>query len=171
MPSITAIEEYIGLIKTDASKTLGVKIGDKEITPGDYLPKLEAAATPTLSFAVSDTIAKHVVICVDLDGPFPSFNFLSPILHWIQSDLQTSSLTTNQPSIANYVGPGPPPGSGPHRYVFLLYKQPSEFRLDQYVPSGGKEFGIMARMRYDLSAFEEMARLGKPIAVNYFTSN
>lgn len=40
MPSITGIEEYIGLIKSNASKTLGVKIGDKQITPGEYLPKL-----------------------------------------------------------------------------------------------------------------------------------
>lgn len=44
MPSITGIEEYIGLIKTDPSKTLGVKIGDKEINPGDYLPKLGQCA-------------------------------------------------------------------------------------------------------------------------------
>lgn len=40
MPSITGIEEYIRLIKSNAANTLVVKIGDKQITPGEYLPKL-----------------------------------------------------------------------------------------------------------------------------------
>jgi phosphatidylethanolamine-binding protein len=116
-----------------------------------------------------------VVICVDLDGPFPSFNILSPILHWIHSDLQACSplttLTTKAPFIANYIGPGPPPGSSPHRYVFLLYIQPNGFNHMLYAPANGAEYGNMARMRFDLARFEQKAKLGNPIAVNYFKSN
>jgi phosphatidylethanolamine-binding protein len=116
-----------------------------------------------------------VAICVDLDGPFPSFNFLSPILHWIQSDLHAPSastaLSTEAAFIADYIGPGPPPGSSPHRYVFLLYRQPEGFDAELYAPANGAKYGHMARMRFDLAGFEERAKLGKPIAVNYFKSN
>jgi phosphatidylethanolamine-binding protein len=80
-------------------------------------------------------------------------------------------LTAEKSFIANYIGPGPPPGSSPHRYVFLLYKQPDEFEFEDYAPPKGKTYGNMARMRYDLAAFEAKAKLGKPVAVNYFTSN
>ncbi|KAK5044367.1 hypothetical protein LTR84_011317 [Exophiala bonariae] len=175
MSLIAYVEQYIKLAKSDATKTLGLRVGGKDIVAGDYLPLSEAVSVPEISLTTDDPAGRYVTVCVDLDGPYPSFPFLSPILHWVQSDLQasrsTKALTTEKPFIANYIGPGPPPGSSPHRYVFLLYNQPEEFDLKLYAPPGGKEYGNMARMRYDLAAFEEKAKLGKPIAVNYFTSN
>jgi phosphatidylethanolamine-binding protein len=83
----------------------------------------------------------------------------------------STTLNTEAPFVANYIGPGPPPGSSPHRYVFLLYKQPDAFDLKLYAPANGAEYGNMARMRFDLAGFEQKAKLGSPIAVNYFKSN
>jgi phosphatidylethanolamine-binding protein len=136
---------------------------------------IEATSAPEIAFAVKSPLAKYIVICLDPDGPFPSFNVLSPILHWIQSDFKvaasTDTLTTTEPFIANYIGPGPPPGSFPHRYVFLLYEQPSDFNSRDHAPPGGKPFGTWARMRWDLPAWEKRAKLDRPVAVGYFTSN
>lgn len=114
-----------------------------------------------------------MVVCLDLDAPFTSFSFMSPILHWIQPGLkvQGDRFEATEPFIVDYAGPGPPPGSGPHRYCFFLYEQPEGFDVKAHAPSGGAKVGIWPRVRYSLEDWEEKAKLGEVIAANYFTSN
>lgn len=80
-------------------------------------------------------------------------------------------LISNAPFVADYVGPGPPPGSSPHRYLFLLYKQPAAFDGKEHAPADGKPYGNMTRMRFGLSDWEKKVNLKSPVAVNYFISN
>lgn len=100
---------------------------------------------------------------------------MGPILHWIQSGLTGTdvgtTLSSNVPAVASFLAPSPPPGSGPHRYVFLLYEQPEGFDVKRFAPANGQEMGIMQRVRYDLANFEKEAGLGPVVAANYFTSN
>jgi phosphatidylethanolamine-binding protein len=72
--------------------------------------------------------------------------------------------------VAPYRGPGPPPPSAPHRYVFLLYEQPEGFDAEKFAP-GGQPMSRPARMRYDYDAFAKEANLGPVIASTYFLSN
>lgn len=92
-----------------------------------------------------------------------------------QSDFQTSEATsmpfatTNADATTPYLGPGPPPGyamynlsrtlqtdhfdsSGPHRYTFLLYREPEEHTVssDDVI---GNEF--TQRRNWNLEAFVE----------------
>lgn len=119
---------------------------------------------------------------LDLDAPFQSITVLGPILHWIQpglkavpspdgSRIELSSQDT--PFIANYIGPAPPPPSGPHRYVFFLYEQPADFDVERHliVKEKGKAVGNGKRIRYDLEAFERQASLWDIVAGNFFVSN
>ena len=134
----------------------------------------EAQETPSLTFK-STSNSTYIAICLDLDAPVPSFSILGPVLHWCQPGLKpdvsgSGTLTSSEPFVANYAGPGPPPGSSPHRYVFLLYEQPAGFEVSKYAPAGGKGMGIRGRMRYDLGVFEREAGLGEVVAVNYFRS-
>jgi hypothetical protein len=115
-----------------------------------------------------------MVVALDLDAPFPSFSVLGPVLHWIQPGFKPgpgNTLTSSEPFIANYAGPAPPPGSAPHRYVFLLFEQPDAFNGNRYAPTGGAPVGIWPRMRYDLDTWQKTAKLDEPLAVNYFLSN
>lgn len=141
----------------------------------------DAQSPPELAFNVPSD-KTYLVISLDLDAPFQSWTVLGPILHWIQPCLKPESSETaadgvakltwsDTPFIANYIGPAPPPGSGPHRYVFFLYEQPDDFDGAKWAPPGGKKLGNRPRMRYDLDAFEKEAKLGPVIAVNYFVSN
>ncbi|EMC98435.1 hypothetical protein BAUCODRAFT_121305 [Baudoinia panamericana UAMH 10762] len=110
-----------------------------------------------------------------MDAPFPSFRLLGPILHWVQPGFQSNSAGTltagSTPFVANYIGPAPPPFSGPHRYAFLLYREPEGFDGSRYAPPDGQPLPNTQRMRYDLDAFEQEAKLGPIVACNYFTSN
>ena len=115
-----------------------------------------------------------MAVALDLDAPFPSWGGLGPILHWIQPGFKAgpkNTLTSSQPFVANYIGPAPPPGSGPHRYAFFLFEQPDNFDGKKYAPADGKPLGNWSRMRYDLDNWQEKASLGEPLAVNYFVSN
>lgn len=110
-----------------------------------------------------------------MDAPFPSFGILGPIWHWAQPGLKPNSSQTltadGTPFITNYIGPAPPPGSGPHRYCFFLYKQPDGFDGSKFAPANGQNLPNTKRMRFSLDAFEREAKLGPIVAANYFKSN
>ncbi|KAH3094899.1 hypothetical protein KXW28_000607 [Aspergillus fumigatus] len=145
MPSISFVEAVLSAAEKDSSKLLGLAFGEQRITtPGQYLPRS------------------------------------GPILHWIHPGFKPSTdttvtgetiLTTSAPFVANYIGPAPPPGSAPHRYVFLLYEQPEGFNIEKHAPKNGKPVGNWQRIRYDLGAFAKEVNLGPVLAANYFRSN
>jgi phosphatidylethanolamine-binding protein (PEBP) family uncharacterized protein len=135
---------------------------------------LAAQQAPTLRFAVPDTSKSYVVIGLDLDPPFPSFSFLGPALHWVQSGYKVTPgstiLTTNAPFVSNYIGPAPPLGGAPHRYTFFLYEEPGRFDPEAHAPPNGTTMGIWKRLRISLDDLEKRLKLGLVIAANYFTS-
>ncbi|KIW69475.1 hypothetical protein PV04_05350 [Phialophora macrospora] len=158
----------------DESEVLQLTIGSRKIKPGELVPKREAQSIPTLVWDAPPG-RKFVVISLDLDAPFPSFAPLSPVQHWLQAGFaasepssQSSALTSSNPPIAHWAGPGPPPISSPHRYVFLLYEQPED--VEAKIPTKA-EFGIKDRMRWRLDEFEKKAGLGTALAATYFLSN
>lgn len=128
--------------------------------------------TPTL-FAPADLPkdGTYTMLCLDLDAPFGSFNFLSPIVHWLQTDFKVvgQELKSDQTAIAPYLGAGPPPGAAPHRYLFLLYDQ----KPGQVIPPNwkNKPFSHPQRMRFDVEGMEKLLGLGDVLAANYFVSN
>jgi phosphatidylethanolamine-binding protein len=199
MPSSQSADAALLLCTKDSSKVLGLTVGSHNVSPGAFIPKAgqshilqpsifnhwqiidhspEAQSPPELSFNVPSPSASYILISIDLDGPFPSFAVLSPILHWIQPCLKaitredgSAVLQATGSVIANYIGPSPPSGSGPHRYIFCLYEQPEGFEAANYAPPNGKEYGMWSRIRFDLDAWEKGLGLGSAIASNYFLSN
>jgi phosphatidylethanolamine-binding protein len=163
-------------------------VGKHDPKPGDYIPKagnlpdkiireqevevdknLDAQSPPELSFQVPDPSKTYMLVALDIDSPFPSLNVLGPILHCIQPGLLSTTgslaLKATDPFVADYIGPAPPPGSSPHRYVFL-YEQPVGFEGKKYALPNGGNLSNFHRMRYSLDAW-----LGPVLAVNYFKSN
>jgi len=176
MPENKSVGTALSAIKTDKSKILGLTVGThKDVTPGQQIPKADAQSAPTLSFPTPSSTGAYLVIGLDIDAPFPSFGVLGPILHWIQPGLKPSAdgtlSSSGTPFVADYIGPAPPPPSGPHRYTFFLYEQPEGFNVEKYAPPGGQKLGNWKRIRYDLGAFEKEAKLGPVVAANYFNSN
>ncbi|KUJ14538.1 putative protease inhibitor [Mollisia scopiformis] len=182
MPDTKNIEAAVLLCK-DESKVLGLSFGTQKVTPGQHVPKAgkfknttNATSAPELSFHGAK--GTYIVVCLDPDAPFPGFSILGPALHWIQSGLKPENtadgivklLEGETPFIVDYAGPGPPPPSSPHRYVFILYEQPEDFDIAKFASPGGKKVGIRPRIRYDLKVFEKEAKLGPVVASSYFFS-
>ncbi|KUI63482.1 Carboxypeptidase Y inhibitor [Cytospora mali] len=178
MPSNKSVQAGLELLKKDPSKVLGLTIGKHNITePGQYVPRADARSPPQLTLASASPSKSYVVIALDLDAPFPSFDKLGPILHWVQSGLKVGGTSAapfdiSEPFVANYIGPAPPPGSSPHRYVFFLYEQPEAFDgVKKFAPKDGKNLGNASRMWASLDEWEKKLGLGEVVAVNYFNSN
>lgn len=134
----------------------------------------DAQSPPELFFAGLDSSKTYLIVSLDIDAPFPSFDILGPILHWIQPGVKISesgTLDTTAPFVADYIGPAPPPGSSPHRYIFFLYEEPAGFDAKAHAPPNGKKLGAMSRMRYDFDAWAKKINLGSILAFSYFNSN
>jgi hypothetical protein len=141
-------------------------------------PQIKLTILPppdALPAAIASPSQTYLIICLDLDPPFASFPFAGPINHWLQSGFRlsppsssTSNLTTTDPFIINYFRPGPPPGAGPHRYLFLFYEQPESFDVKEYAPKDRKEVSVLPRIRWDLEAWERRVGVRGYVAANWF---
>ncbi|KAH8889156.1 putative protease inhibitor [Thozetella sp. PMI_491] len=179
MPANSSVDAALSLIKADSSKLLGLTVGKYSIAePGQFVPKADAQSAPELSFTSVSPTGTYLVVGLDIDAPFPSWNKLGPILHWIQPGLKpvpradgSYTLQSDKPFVANYIGPAPPPPSSPHRYMFFLYEQPAGFDGSKYAPPNGQTLGNVRRMWYSLDEWEKQASLGPILAANYFKSN
>ncbi len=71
-------------------------------------------------------------------------------------------------TLSEYVGAGPPPNTGLHRYVYLVYKQPQGKKISD--PEHGHLTNRSGEKRggWKAQAFVQKHGLGNPIAGNFF---
>lgn len=67
--------------------------------------------------------------------------------------------------LSEYVGSGPPPDTGLHRYVFLIFKQSGKLTFDEprLTNRSGDNRGC-----FKIQKFAEKYNLGTPIAGNFY---
>ncbi|CDK28550.1 unnamed protein product [Kuraishia capsulata CBS 1993] len=111
-----------------------ISYGDgKDVVMGNKLTPEKTQETPKISFApnTDDSAAidpkdRFTLILTDPDAPTKGDKTWSEYCHYVVKDLEPShfdDLSSNGVTLAPYIGPGPPPKTKFHRYVFLLYKQ------------------------------------------------
>ncbi|VDM99138.1 unnamed protein product, partial [Onchocerca ochengi] len=67
--------------------------------------------------------------------------------------------------LSDYIGSGPPKGTGLHRYVFLVYKQPENITDTEHghLTTSGEN-----RANFKVVEFAKKHHLGNPVAGNFF---
>ncbi|KAH7958250.1 hypothetical protein HPB49_000280 [Dermacentor silvarum] len=103
---------------------------------------------------------RYTVILLDPDAPSRKDPKMRHWLHWLVVNVPHNDTTT----LTKYAGPTPPPGTGPHRYVFLVYKQKRAIARN-----GLKGFG-KERAKFNLTAFLEAADAKELVAGNFFST-
>ena len=86
-------------------------------------------------------------------------------LHWLAPNVDISKAVATVPtegSIVPYRPPNPKAGDIPHRYVFLLYTQPTTFKHPLQFANVSEN-----RIGFDMPAYAAAAGLGVPVAANF----
>ncbi|KAG0267014.1 hypothetical protein BG011_009762 [Mortierella polycephala] len=140
MPLITSDQAAEAALRKDGiipdvidsfhSKTmLTISYGEnKDVALGNTLAVPETQNPPQVSFQADSPNDKYTLIMTDPDAPSRKEPSMREYRHWVvsnifgTSDFQPAAVSQGT-ELTEYMGPAPPKGSGPHRYVFLLYKQ------------------------------------------------
>jgi phosphatidylethanolamine-binding protein (PEBP) family uncharacterized protein len=106
----------------------------------------------------------YTVVLTDPDAPSRQDPKNAEWLHWLVVNIPGSKIKEGE-VLADYVGSGPPQGSGLHRYVLLAYQQPGK------ITHGRKHLArtvAEGRAHFRIGKFAVEHKLGDPVAGNFY---
>lgn len=134
--------------------TYSLEVSFPSQTPsnGSLVRVSDVNSTPAITFSsISSTSGQSstfTLLLIDPDAPTPDDPKFAYWRHWVVTGIPTSISTSGSSSegdvkdgktVTPYLAPGPKDESGPHRYLFLLFKEPAGFSVDKG-DVGGDEF-------------------------------
>ncbi|KAJ2969896.1 hypothetical protein NQ176_g8439 [Zarea fungicola] len=133
--------------------SLSVSFGDAAVQLGNMLRVSQVQQKPTIGFqvegAASNDATTYLAMLIDPDAPTPEDPKFAFWRHWVVSGLKPGEAATGT-TLTEFLGPGPKPESNPHRYLFLLFREPAGFSITK-ADVGGEEF--VDRRSFDAAAF------------------
>lgn len=136
-----------------------VEIG-KELTPTQVKDR------PTVKWASKDT-EYYTLAMVDPDAPSRENPKFREWHHWLIGNIYGGDINKGE-VLSDYIGSGPPKGTGLHRYVFLVYKQQEKCNFSN-IPKLPNNSGDK-RGKFSIGKFAQQFKLGPPIAGNFFVA-
>lgn len=125
---------------------------------GKILTPTQVQERPKVTFP-HDEGTLYTIIMTDPDAPKSK----AEVLHWMAINVKDGNSETGQ-NHAEYFGSGPPQGTGIHRYIFLIYKQPPN-----YTPTEGyRPRNRERRYLWSVRQFAKENNLGDPVAGNFY---
>lgn len=136
------------------------------VIDGQTIPKLtptQVQNPPEVTWK-ADEGALYTLVMTDPDAPSRADPKFREWRHWTVVNIPGMNINAGHLA-AVYVGAGPPKGTGYHRYVFLLYKQPSTINVEHvvHIQLTGK-----GRGGFKVREFAKKHGLGEPIDAVHF---
>ncbi|TFK47412.1 PEBP-like protein [Heliocybe sulcata] len=160
----------------------------KEAVLGNELTREDALDEPSINFAPMNVPAEqadsaggeelaYTVVMLDPDAPGRADPKFKCFRHWVITGLRSPPVASLQSvdllalksksATTPYRPPGPPPGTGEHRYVFLLFQEPPSAPLA--IPEGAVEYGAALEERRSWNALDFAKKYGlKLVGANFF---
>jgi len=120
----------------------------------------------------------YTIIMIDPDMPSRTtpVDQKTQVLHWLMVNIPGSGVGGRQ--LAPYIGSGPPPSTGIHRYNFLVFdegrvaKDYSKIIPMDLVDIGRRVYWNLAEpgKTWTFRGFQDWAKLGEPIAGNFYVA-
>ncbi|XP_063896607.1 protein D2 isoform X1 [Helicoverpa armigera] len=134
-----------------------------EVNEGNVLTPTEVKDIPDVKWnASADEF--YTLAMTDPDAPSRKDPKFREWHHWLVGNIPGNNICAGE-TLSQYVGSGPPPGTGLHRYVFLVYQQPAKLEFDE--PRLTNRSGDNRGM-FSISKFAKKYKLGDPIAGNFY---
>ncbi|KAF1968961.1 ERO1-domain-containing protein [Bimuria novae-zelandiae CBS 107.79] len=126
------------------SVELSVSFGEKPVVAGNLLRVSEVKDVPSVSFTPEPNTPSSITytfLMIDPDAPTPDDPKFAYWRHWVVSSIPASSPNVQSgKTLTQYLAPGPKDDSKPHRYHFLLYREPEGMKKLEKGDVGGEEF-------------------------------
>nr|XP_018905768.1 PREDICTED: protein D3-like [Bemisia tabaci] len=147
-----------------AEAKLGNKLSPKEITePPQSVTWADNNLKPT-----SSEDHYFTLLFTGPDHPSKINPEQREFLFWHQVNIHGYSQVSHD-SLVAYLAPKPANGTGKHRYVLCIYRQPSKLDFDE--PAINEtDYEDRWRIHWDTRHFAKKYNLGDPYAVNFFYS-
>jgi len=161
------MEEH-GIVPDVIDKAPGAVI-EVKYSAGDL--KLGNTFTPTqvkdppVSLTWPTEPGAYYTLCMtDPDAPSRKEPKFREWHHWLVVNIPEGDVAGGE-VLSEYIGSGPPQGTGLHRYVFLVYKQPGKltFSEKKLTNKSGENRGA-----FKIREFAKKYNLGDPIAGNFY---
>lgn len=161
MQSIKIVPDVIDVAPKDTIK-VSYPSG-KSAESGNTLTPTQVKDQPTVEWA-ADAGSFYTLVMTDPDAPSRKEPTFREWHHWLVGNIPGNDVAKGE-VLSEYVGSGPPPGTGLHRYVFLVYKQHGKLTFDE--PRLTNRSGDK-RGKFAIRAFAKKYKLGDPIAGNFY---
>ncbi|XP_003211138.2 phosphatidylethanolamine-binding protein 1 [Meleagris gallopavo] len=125
------------------------------------LPVLQVQHRPTsIEWDGCDPHKLYTLVLTDPDAPSRKDPKFREWHHFLVTNMKGNDVESGT-VLSDYVGSGPPKGTGLHRYVWLVYEQPKQLACNEPIlsnRSGDK------RGKFKVAAFRSKYELGVPVA-------
>ncbi|XP_034834370.1 protein D3-like [Maniola hyperantus] len=136
-----------------------------EVELGNELTPTEVKDIPSVWWPGEFTHCNYYTLAlVDPDATSRKTPIFRNWEHWLVGNIPGNHVVSGE-TIAEYVGAAPGLGSGCHRYVYLLYKQPERIVFDE--PRLNNR-SAANRTLFSITDFANKYNLGNPVAGNFF---
>ncbi|GMT18951.1 hypothetical protein PFISCL1PPCAC_10248 [Pristionchus fissidentatus] len=140
-----------------------------ETTQGNELTPTQVQKKPRLSWQAEED-GLYTVIMADPDAPSRENPSKREFLHWLVVNVKGSRLRSGT-TVTDYIGAGPPEGTGPHRYVLSVWKQDRSLTVDDYgkVVSKNSAEGRLHFRTMDFARKATGEKDPRAVAANFFS--
>ncbi|XP_074062037.1 phosphatidylethanolamine-binding protein 1 [Macrotis lagotis] len=141
---------------------LSVKYQDSEIHElGQVLTPTQVKGRPvSIGWQDCDPSKLYTLVLTDPDAPSRKDPKFREWHHFLVVNMKGNDISSGN-VLSDYVGSGPPKGTGLHRYVWLVYEQKGPLKCDEPVLSNrsGDHRG-----KFKVASFRSKYKLGAPVA-------
>lgn len=133
------------------------------VNEGNELTPTKVKDIPTVQWN-ADSGSFYTLCMTDPDAPSRITPTYREWHHWLVGNIQGGNIASGT-TLSEYIGSGPPPDTGLHRYVFLIYKQNEKLTFDE--PRLTNRSGDN-RGGFSIAKFAKKYNLGNPVAGNFY---
>uniref|UniRef100_A0A1B6EX03 Phosphatidylethanolamine-binding protein n=1 Tax=Cuerna arida TaxID=1464854 RepID=A0A1B6EX03_9HEMI len=137
--------------------------GKYKVDEGKELTPTQVKNVPEVKFP-ADPQQWYTLLMTDPDAPTRANPTVGEVQHWLVTNIPGSDVTAGE-TIHEYIGSGPPQGTGLHRYIFLVYKQPGKLTFDEPRVTNRSRAN---RLNFSTRNFVAKYKLEGPIAANVY---
>ncbi|XP_017026015.1 protein D3 [Drosophila kikkawai] len=136
---------------------------DIVVKPGQVLTPTQVKDQPSVKWEANAD--KLYTLCMtDPDAPSRKEPTFREWHHWLVGNIPGGDIAKGE-VLSAYIGSGPPPDTGLHRYVFLVYEQSCKLTFDEKrLPNNSGD----GRGGFKIADFAKKYNLGDPIAGNLY---